>query len=342
MSAVCWRRHPKREKNVVVRSLPREEVGRTEPISSFLQVATDTVISVCLYDGLCLSVCLSVHNEKIHRIFCGLSVSLACCCGFVRLSFFSKKKHSLVVLDFRRSSLFLVLAFWVCCGGFGFLFVSPPVFPYFLNVMFRLSSATTIAVTRRKTTTATTTTAVTSALRCLAAATTTGRVGTGWCLSSSSLSSPSPMTSLGSVGCSLFSTVPTTPSPPTSNHRHDPISNPQGSIIYTETDEAPALATFSLYPVISKVCNVYILCIYIIYTPICLVSNTMYGYAHGTAVFVSHHDPPSHIIYEGKKKRGMGMWSFSSTSFGREVCVVATLYRSLSYPYTLLFLKREK
>jgi hypothetical protein len=43
------------------------------------------------------------------------------------------------------------------------------------------------------------------------------------------------------------------PQPPTSNHAHTPLPNAHGSMIYTETDEAPALATYSLYPVISKV-----------------------------------------------------------------------------------------
>ena len=41
--------------------------------------------------------------------------------------------------------------------------------------------------------------------------------------------------------------------PPTSNHKHTPLPNPQNKILYTETDEAPALATFSLYPVVQKV-----------------------------------------------------------------------------------------
>lgn len=49
-----------------------------------------------------------------------------------------------------------------------------------------------------------------------------------------------------------FATVEVPP-PPTSNHKHAPMPEAQGSIIYTETDEAPALATYSLYPVISKV-----------------------------------------------------------------------------------------
>lgn len=40
---------------------------------------------------------------------------------------------------------------------------------------------------------------------------------------------------------------------PSSNHVHKPLPNAKGTIIYTETDEAPALATYSLYPVIQKV-----------------------------------------------------------------------------------------
>ena len=50
-----------------------------------------------------------------------------------------------------------------------------------------------------------------------------------------------------------FSTISRIPDPPTSNHKHTALPNAAGLIIYTETDEAPALATFSLYPVISKV-----------------------------------------------------------------------------------------
>jgi len=42
------------------------------------------------------------------------------------------------------------------------------------------------------------------------------------------------------------------PPPPTSHHKHVPMPDAKGSIVYTETDEAPALATFSLYPVIAK------------------------------------------------------------------------------------------
>ena len=43
------------------------------------------------------------------------------------------------------------------------------------------------------------------------------------------------------------------PPPPTSNHPHHKLEGAEGMIIYTETDEAPALATYSLYPVIAKV-----------------------------------------------------------------------------------------
>lgn len=55
------------------------------------------------------------------------------------------------------------------------------------------------------------------------------------------------------------------PRPPTSHHRHVPLTNPDGTIIYTETDEAPALATYSLYPAVAKVspfkkCTVLVFC----------------------------------------------------------------------------------
>ncbi len=43
------------------------------------------------------------------------------------------------------------------------------------------------------------------------------------------------------------------PKPPTSIHPHTPLGDAKGSLIYTETDEAPALATFSLLPILSKV-----------------------------------------------------------------------------------------
>ena len=42
------------------------------------------------------------------------------------------------------------------------------------------------------------------------------------------------------------------PPPPTSHHQHRTLPNAKGSIIYTETDEAPALATYSLYPAVEK------------------------------------------------------------------------------------------
>mmetsp|Transcript_8343 Transcript_8343/g.10560 ORF Transcript_8343/g.10560 Transcript_8343/m.10560 type:complete len:818 (-) Transcript_8343:130-2583(-) len=42
------------------------------------------------------------------------------------------------------------------------------------------------------------------------------------------------------------------PSPPTSIHPHSIVPNAKGSLIYTETDEAPALATFSLLPILAK------------------------------------------------------------------------------------------
>ena len=51
---------------------------------------------------------------------------------------------------------------------------------------------------------------------------------------------------------SWFSTSVTVPPPPTSNHHRTPLPNAAGKIIYTETDEAPALATYSLYPYLSK------------------------------------------------------------------------------------------
>ena len=44
------------------------------------------------------------------------------------------------------------------------------------------------------------------------------------------------------------------PPPPTSHHPHKAMPGAKGTIIYTETDEAPALATYSLLPVIVKVC----------------------------------------------------------------------------------------
>ena len=43
------------------------------------------------------------------------------------------------------------------------------------------------------------------------------------------------------------------PPAPTSHHAHNKLEGAKGSIIYTETDEAPALATYSLYPAVAKV-----------------------------------------------------------------------------------------
>lgn len=45
------------------------------------------------------------------------------------------------------------------------------------------------------------------------------------------------------------------PSPPSSNHPYKTLPDAKGRIIYTETDEAPALATYALYPIVSKVWN---------------------------------------------------------------------------------------
>lgn len=42
------------------------------------------------------------------------------------------------------------------------------------------------------------------------------------------------------------------PPAPTSSHPHTKLPGAHGSIIYTETDEAPALATYSLYPAVEK------------------------------------------------------------------------------------------
>ena len=53
-----------------------------------------------------------------------------------------------------------------------------------------------------------------------------------------------------------MSTVDVPPAP-TSNHPHKPLPGAKGSIIYTETDEAPALATYSLYPAVAEVRNYY-------------------------------------------------------------------------------------
>lgn len=51
------------------------------------------------------------------------------------------------------------------------------------------------------------------------------------------------------------------PEAPTSNHAHAPLSNAKGKIVYTETDEAPALATYSLYLWFAKVCLDLCVCV---------------------------------------------------------------------------------
>ncbi|KAL3907337.1 MAG: hypothetical protein SGARI_003586, partial [Bacillariaceae sp.] len=56
--------------------------------------------------------------------------------------------------------------------------------------------------------------------------------------------------SLANQRCWMSTEVPPAP---TSGHPHKPLANAQGSIIYTETDEAPALATYSLYPAVNKI-----------------------------------------------------------------------------------------
>jgi hypothetical protein len=72
---------------------------------------------------------------------------------------------------------------------------------------------------------------------------------------SSSFLQPKGMTSLNSMPKAWLSSTSsvTVPPPPTSNHPHHKLEGAEGMIIYTETDEAPALATYSLYPVIAKV-----------------------------------------------------------------------------------------
>lgn len=57
----------------------------------------------------------------------------------------------------------------------------------------------------------------------------------------------------GSSLSQWFSASVEVPPPPTSNHPHTALAGAKGMIIYTETDEAPALATYSLFPVVSKI-----------------------------------------------------------------------------------------
>jgi|UniRef100_A0A7S2XMX6 isocitrate dehydrogenase len=69
-------------------------------------------------------------------------------------------------------------------------------------------------------------------------------------LTSSSSSGMARVNRLGLMG-RTFSTVDV-PSSPTSNHPRISLPNAKGTIYYTETDEAPALATFSLLPPLVK------------------------------------------------------------------------------------------
>lgn len=55
----------------------------------------------------------------------------------------------------------------------------------------------------------------------------------------------------------VFSTKLEIPTPPSSNHPHQGLASAKGSLIYTETDEAPALATYSLLPILTKVRVLY-------------------------------------------------------------------------------------
>lgn len=64
------------------------------------------------------------------------------------------------------------------------------------------------------------------------------------------LSAKPTLAALATTTTRLFASLP---EPPTSNHLHSPVPGAQGSILYTETDEAPALATYCLYPIFHKV-----------------------------------------------------------------------------------------
>eukprot|EP00980_Cylindrotheca_fusiformis_P016971 scaffold5159_cov112-Cylindrotheca_fusiformis.AAC.25 len=57
----------------------------------------------------------------------------------------------------------------------------------------------------------------------------------------------------GSSLAHWFSVAVEIPPPPTSHHPHTTLPNAKGTIIYTETDEAPALATYSLFPAVSRI-----------------------------------------------------------------------------------------
>jgi len=52
--------------------------------------------------------------------------------------------------------------------------------------------------------------------------------------------------------CRALSSDVSMPEAPTSTHPFQPIPSANSSLIYTETDEAPALATFSLLPILTK------------------------------------------------------------------------------------------
>jgi isocitrate dehydrogenase len=67
-----------------------------------------------------------------------------------------------------------------------------------------------------------------------------------------SLSSQSRLFVRSNLQQQWFSSVDVPPAP-TSNHPHDGLAGAKGTIIYTETDEAPALATYSLYPAVAKI-----------------------------------------------------------------------------------------
>jgi len=63
---------------------------------------------------------------------------------------------------------------------------------------------------------------------------------------------PSACPRLDTISSRAFSSDLSIPAAPTSTHPSTPIPNAKGSLIYTETDEAPALATFSLLPILTK------------------------------------------------------------------------------------------
>lgn len=64
---------------------------------------------------------------------------------------------------------------------------------------------------------------------------------------------PSALASLRRHNDKCWMSTVEVPPPPTSHHPHTNLPNAQGTIIYTETDEAPALATYSLYPAVNKI-----------------------------------------------------------------------------------------